>query len=108
MNTKKLTKIGWFTVDSGQAIVGDPCYLDEWDTNKNEQWPNDLSKKAGEYSYHGASGMTCSPNGYGELGGAKAVVFSTGYGDGLYPVYAQLDNDGRVAKIVIEFIKEVN
>ena len=27
---------GSFAVDSGQAMVGDPCYLDEWDTNKNE------------------------------------------------------------------------
>jgi len=29
---------GLFTVDSGQAIVGDPCYLDDYDTNKNEDW----------------------------------------------------------------------
>jgi hypothetical protein len=29
MNTKAMTFIGSFAVDSGQAMVGDPCYLDE-------------------------------------------------------------------------------
>jgi len=28
---------------------------------------------------------------------------STGYGDGLYPVYVQLNDDGRVAKVIIDF-----
>jgi len=28
---------GYFTVDSGQAMVGDPCYLDDWETNNNEE-----------------------------------------------------------------------
>jgi len=32
------------------------------------------------------------------------VAFSTGYGDGYYPVYAELNDDGRVAKIVVDFI----
>jgi hypothetical protein len=40
------------------------------------------------------------------LGNASAVVFSTGYGDGYYPVYAEFNEDGRIAKVVIEFIGE--
>jgi hypothetical protein len=92
----ELTYTGSIYIDSGQAMVGDPCYLDEWDTNKNDKWPDDLSIKAGEYSYHGASAMSCGPNGYGELGFAKAVIFSTGYGDGLYPVYANFSDEGRI------------
>jgi len=32
--------IGHFSVDSGHAMVGDPCYIDEWDTNKNEDFDN--------------------------------------------------------------------
>lgn len=108
IDTNELKVIGHFSVDSGQAMVGDPCYLDEWDTNKNDKWPDDLSKEAGEYSYHGASGMTCGPNGYGELGLATAVVFSTGYGDGLYPVYAKFNDEGRVSTVVIDFMGEID
>jgi hypothetical protein len=33
----------------------------------------------------------------------KAVVFSTGYGDGVYPVYVKLNDDGRVSMVVIDF-----
>lgn len=101
MNTKEMTLVGHFSVDSGQAMVGDPCYLDDWDTNKNEDW--DLEGKLGQYSYQGASATTLA-NSFGELGRANAVVFSTGYGDGLYPVYAEMSDDGRVSRIIIEFI----
>jgi len=96
-----LTYAGSFAVDSGQAMVGDPCYLDNW-----EPWadgtPFDHEAKKGEYGYLGASGRTLADN-FGQLGAADAVVFSTGYGDGLYPVYVQLNSDGRVSKVVIDF-----
>lgn len=101
IDTAKMTYIGNFTVDSGQAMIGDPCYLNDWDTNTNEDW--NLEGKENEYSYFGASATTLK-NSYGELGNSSAVVFSTGYGDGVYPVYAEIDEDGRVAKIVVNFI----
>jgi len=104
MNTKEMTLIGHFAVDSGQAMVGDPCYLDEWELWNDKAESFELhEQKAGDYGYLGASGTTLK-NGYGELGLGKSVVFNTGYGDGYYPVYAQLTEDGRVAKVVIEFI----
>jgi hypothetical protein len=99
-----LIHAGSFGVDSGQAMVGDPCYLDNWDTNKNEEW--NLEGKVGEYSYQGASATTLANN-FGELG-FNAVVFSTGYGDGLYPVYVQLNEDGRVSKVVIDFEGDID
>ena len=104
IKTKDLILAGRIGIDSGQAMVGDPCYLDDWDTNKNEEW--NLEGKAGDYSYHGASATTIS-NSYGELGHAKSVVFNTGYGDGLYPVYAMMQ-DGRVSKIVIDFMGDLH
>jgi hypothetical protein len=91
---------GSFAVDSGQAMVGDPCYLDEWDTNKNEDW--NLEGKLNQYSYQGASATTLEYS-YGELGIANSVVFNTGYGDGVYPVYVKLNDDGRVAMVIIDF-----
>lgn len=92
--------VGNFGVDSGQAMVGDPCYLSEWKDNEGEEWS--LEGKVGHYSYQGASATTVYDSA-GVLGGGKAVVFSTGFGDGVYPVYAQFDTDGRCLKVVIDF-----
>ena len=66
---------------------------------------NDHVNKKGEYSYLGACNSTIT-EGYGQLGFGTAVVFSTGYGDGSYPVYAEFDENGRVAKVVIDFLGE--
>jgi hypothetical protein len=104
MKTKEMTLIGHFAVDSGQAIVGDPCYLDEWELwNEETEKFDDYTKNKGKYGYLGACEATIT-KGYGELGMATAVAFSTGYGDGLYPVYAEINEDGRVARVVIEFV----
>jgi hypothetical protein len=92
--------VGSFSVDSGQAMVGDPCYLDKWQTNEGE--PFELDGKEGDYSYLGACATTVSSNA-GELGIGSAIVFSTGYGDGYYPVYVKYNEDGRVVKVVIDF-----
>lgn len=99
-----LINAGYFGVDSGQAMVGDPCYLDQWKTNVDEEW--NLEGKIGQYSYQGASATTIDKS-YGELGIGSAVVFSTGYGDGYYPVFVQMNEDGRVSKVVIDFEGDV-
>ncbi len=100
-----LVLAGHFGVDSGQAMVGDPCYLDQWKTNEGDEW--NLEGKVGEYSYQGVSATTLESN-YGTVGMHSAVAFSTGYGDGIYPVYVQLNEDGRVSKVVIDFEGELN
>ena len=102
-----LQLIGEFSVDSGQAMVGDPCYLDSWkhwNQDSDEKF-DEYEKRKGEYGYLGACEATLG-KGFGQLGGANAVAFSTGYGDGLYPVYAQINDDERVALIVIDFTGE--
>jgi len=91
---------GSFAVDSGQAMVGDPCYLSDYDPNTNEQW--NLEGKEGQYSYQGVSATTLK-NSFGEIGNSHAVAFNTGYGDGLYPVFVKLNNDGRVSMVIIDF-----
>lgn len=97
-----LEYVGSFGVDSGQVMVGDPCYLDEWKSNRNDEW--NLEGKVGQYSYQGASATTLTDLSSGELGIGNAVVFSTGYGDGLYPVYALINDEGRIEKVVIDFV----
>lgn len=99
-----LKYIGSFAVDSGQAIIGDPCYLNDWAVWKEGE-PFDHENHIGEYGYLGACGVTLK-EGYGVLGNAEAVAFSTGYGDGVYPVYAEINEEGRVSKIVIDFIDD--
>jgi hypothetical protein len=106
IKANNLQLIGQFSVDSGQAIVGDPCYLDEWklwDADKDNF--QEHKNRSGEYGYLGAANATLGL-GFGQLGGHNAVVFSTGYGDGLYPVYADITEDGRVGMIVIDFTGE--
>ena len=95
---------GLFTVDSGQAIVGDPCHLNEYDSNTNDEW--NLEGKIGQYSFQGISATTLA-NDFGVVGGGSAVAFNTGYGDGSYPVFVQLNEDGRVTKVVIDFVDEI-
>ena len=101
---KDLVYAGSFCVDSGQAMVGDPCYLDKWQVWENT--PFEPEKHEGEYGYLGACNATLNNN-FGEIGNSSAVVFSTGYGDGVYPVYVQLNSDGRVSKVVIDFDGEI-
>jgi hypothetical protein len=96
---------GMIAIDSGQAMVGDPCYIDDWDTNKNEEW--NIEGKEGEYSYFGSSATTLAKD-YGQLGIANAVVFNTGYGDGVYAVYVHKNNEGVISKVVIDFEGDIN
>jgi hypothetical protein len=106
IQANNLTLIGQFSVDSGQAIIGDPCYLEEWTPWESDKIAFDEHhNKVGEYGYLGACNATLG-KAFGQLGGFKAVAFSTGYGDGLYPVYADITEDGRVGMVVIDFTGE--
>jgi hypothetical protein len=106
IQANNLTLIGEFSVDSGQAIIGDPCYLEDWKPwNSEIDNFDDHVNKVGEYGYLGACNATLK-KGFGQLGGQSAVAFSTGYGDGLYPVYADITEDGRVGMVVIDFTGE--
>lgn len=90
--------LGYCAVDSGQLIVVDPCYLKEWNHGKNDELDNhyglaclatSLKAQGGEILVSGMAGT--------------GVAFSSGWGDGSYPVYAHYDRDGRVSKIEILF-----
>jgi hypothetical protein len=72
--------------------VGDPCYamgsdarhrVDDWDTFVEEAF---------------------GPLGMAPLGPGVGLAVPSGYGDGVYPVYAKY-RDGRVAELRIEFIE---
>lgn len=99
-NTRRY--IGKFGVDSGQVLIGDPCYLGDFVNDDFE--PNKQSEDF-TYSYSGACNRTLTDDKAGGIGrfGSMAVVSSTGYGDGVYPVYATYNEDGRIVKLEILF-----
>jgi hypothetical protein len=60
-----------------------------------------------EFSYDGCCKATLSEARSGQLnfrmGHAGAgVAFSSGYGDGYYPVYGEMNREGRIVRVVIE------
>lgn len=87
-------KIGEIGVDSGTIFVGDPCYTATNDASHRiktwEDWcdkapfdekPYDVNQPAGD-----------------NIG----LSIPTLYGDGSYPVYAEIVN-GRIASVTIDF-----
>lgn len=97
--------IGHIGVDSGQVMIGDPCYLESWKGHEFTSLQKDgvVAAPTEEYSYDGACTATCSKEGVGILEKGLAAVVQSGYGDGEYPVYVKRDSVGRVIRLVIEF-----
>jgi hypothetical protein len=102
-------RIGSVSVDSGQIIIVDPCYLRDFESNEYER---DI-KQIGNFSYSGSCNTTQTPERAGPLDHndifghtfSAAVASSTGYGDGEYEVFATYTADDRIAKLEIIFIK---
>ena len=92
--------IGRCGVDSGQLLITDPCYLSDWVDNESD---SKIGKSS--MSYAGACNATLSKERGGQLhnklGIDLAVAFSSGYGDGVYPVYARKNEDGRIVEVKI-------
>jgi hypothetical protein len=83
---KGMVKIGEIGVDTGLCWIGDPCYL----TPKTpfENW-HDFCDKLKPLKTQFKDG----------------ICVSTGYGDGVYPVYAKVKNN-IVESITIDFMSE--
>ncbi len=96
--------IGHIGVDSGQMMLCDPCYLEYWEKRKNVDFHN-LSEFEGDFSYAGAAQATLSDKSVGILKDGMAAVCSTGWGDGLYPVYVTYEGN-RISEMRIVFISE--
>ncbi len=99
-NTRKL--IGEIGVDAGLCWIGDPCYI----LHKGEP-PKAIGKDWGEFCdllYKDGQDPTCKEIHYDLGHPGLGVVVETGYGDGVYPVYAEFNGEGRVARVSVEFI----
>ena len=93
-------QVGKIPVDSGQVMITDPCYLGDFenDNYSSDQWDSEAEI---EFSYSGACRRTIK-DGVGQVT-FLAVASSTAYGDGMYPVYAKYDHQGRIVQLAVDF-----
>ena len=85
-------RVGEVCVDSGQVMIVDPCYVMDTDSETFGAVCDvtTTGPRFGEFLAAGVAGM--------------GVASSSGYGDGVYDVYADVV-DGCVARLVIEFMR---
>jgi len=95
--TRKL--VGRIGVDAGLCWIGDPCYVFDPQNPRpkafGESWDDfcdALNDQTTKFNYD---------MGHEGLG----VCVSTGYGDGTYPVYVDIE-DGRVKSVTVEFFED--
>ena len=100
----KKIKIGEISIDSGLVWIGDPCYI--LHKNQDEQ-PQDIGRTWEEFCQK-LKGMNHAKQfehfkGFSGLG----VVASTGLGDGVYDVMAEIVDDPtwghRVKSLSVKF-----
>lgn len=89
MITKKL--LGYITIDSGQVLIIDPCYLGNWKDGEMDSHDNNDYKKTCDLSLSKNKGgeIVVSPP------AGKGVVSTTYDGDGVYAVYKEFDEDDK-------------
>lgn len=93
-------QVGVVGVDAGCVHLGDPCYF-----IKGAEWNDYLNNHLFKRDENGAYKRVVSiPYEMGHEG--KAVVVSSGYGDGSYPVFVRKNKEGRIAEVKIVFIDE--
>lgn len=104
LSNKTLTYVGSICVDSGQVLIGDPCYIkSNFDTDYDDPNPPELS-------YGSASQMTLSNEMgtiglVGESGYGLAFASMTAYGDGVYSVY-KVENGSHFVGLYLEFVTD--
>lgn len=100
---KKL--LGHVGVDSGHLLVCDPAYIDsEWikeELEFNDDARGSIAPAKSNFSY-AATVQDKHQLNY-KLGHAGVgITFSSGYGDGVYPVYGYFNKEDRCMKVEID------
>ena len=101
---KNVKQIGEIGVDAGLCWIGDPCYI-----LHTKQPPQAIGKDWSEFCailHNDPHYPTAKQFNYDHGHAGLGVTVSTGYGDGVYPVFAEINEDGRVAKVWVDFLCE--
>jgi hypothetical protein len=89
--------VGYFAVDSGQCVIGDPCHLTDFLAGDWKDICATFSHTQDAEQLRDADGLKFG------------VRVETGIGDGIYPVYATRVRDSmgyiRIAAVHIEFMR---
>ena len=88
-NKEQLELIGYCPVDSGLMMLSDPCYILDEGPRPNKYSKEILDSLENEQSIR--------------ILNDSAVVCSTAYGDGTYPVYVTKNQEGRISSMTIDF-----
>ena len=85
--------IGYMGVDAGMCWIGDPCYVlpDDAQPHTGSNWDEFCASVSGDFSHKEFTDGVC---------------VRTGHGDGEYPVFADIDGDGIVHSVMVQFISE--
>jgi len=90
-----MKKIGTVSVDSGQLLIVDPCYISELTEEHYEECCDATCEEGNPFKN------------YDQVFNKLGICSSSGWGDGEYNVYVE-EREGRVMKIVIDFEEEVD
>lgn len=91
--------IGNVGVDSGYIWLGDPCYVMGEDAPAVvHNWEEFLARTFNPRYRIGAAGVS-QP-----VGDEMGMAVPAGYGDGVYPVYATYNHEGRIATLTVDFL----
>jgi hypothetical protein len=114
LNREEWTLVGHIGVDAGLCWIGDPCYIlhtSEYKDGKEvpTPLPESLGKDWADFcNLLGESYPTMKSFPYAKGHEGLGVCVSTGFGDGSYPVYARITNEGtwgkRVTAVFVDFL----
>jgi len=93
-------KIGTIGIDARLCWIGDPCYIlhkegDQKPKEIGKDWDDFCDKLGEDYPTKKQFNFDLGHPGLG-------IVISTGYGDGEYPVYADIV-DGKIKSVTVKF-----
>lgn len=95
--------IGTIGVDAGCVMVGDPCYHVGDDTDGREHMGKTWSEFCEKWLLkRPLQDVVKIPYPLGHEG--QGIVVTSGWGDGVYPVYIKRGEENRIAAIVIDFM----
>lgn len=102
--------LGRVGVDSGQLMVIDPCYIDSsWKKGGYDDEGSSYREACDTTMNSPNKGGPTLINGYGNN---LAVVFESGFGDGVYEVWAEIMDCGvwgeRISRVEIILINDDN
>jgi hypothetical protein len=105
--------IGYLGVDSGQMMVGDPCYVLPSDDDAGTDYMDMIAERArleAAVKHQTGGARQFTPFDYQGAGtdrkALKFLVTNTGWGDGEYPVYLTFNPFGEVSRLEVVFEEE--